>query len=215
MTALARLHLIPRERRFFELLSQAAENTLEGAEVLVEILEHCDDHARLGRRLEDIEHAGDELTHQIQDRLNRTFVTPLDREDISGLASGIDDVIDWANLAGRRIHLNQIVECTALARQLGRVILEQAEQIARAVPLLDQRRVADALERHIREIHRLENEGDDLLAEAIAHLFDGVTTVPGVIQGKYWENIYEVLEDTTDKAEHVAVVLHNIAMKNG
>src|SRR5579864_5826478 len=115
---LGRLHLIPREQRFFELLSRAAENTLEGAHVLVELLENCEQHDHLARRLQEIEHAGDELTHQMQATSDRTFLTPFDREDISALASSIDDVIDWANLAGRRIRLNHISECTPARTQV-------------------------------------------------------------------------------------------------
>jgi len=92
--------------------------------------------------------------------------------------------------------------------------LEQAEQIARAVPLLEQRSQAEVLQRTTQEIHRLENEGDDLLADAIATLYDGVTEVPQLIHAMRWNDLYQLLEDTTDKAENVATVLNNIALKN-
>jgi uncharacterized protein Yka (UPF0111/DUF47 family) len=146
--------------------------------------------------------------------LHRTFVTPLDREDISHLASALDDVIDWIEEIARRIHMYRIDEPTPIARQFGKVIMEQCEQIARAVPLLEERKNADALERATQEIHRLENEGDDLLAEAITTLYDGVTEVPELIAAMRWNDLYQLLEDTTDKAEGVATALSNIALKN-
>jgi predicted phosphate transport protein (TIGR00153 family) len=211
---LARLRLIPQDDRFFDLFNRSAENTLEGARLLHDLLETCVDIDRKARHLKDIEHTGDEITHEVFRALNRTFVTPLDREDISHLASALDDVIDWIEESGRRIRLYKIAEPTPLARSFGKVILEQSEQIARAVPLLEERRNADALQRATQEIHRLENEADDLLAEAVATLYDGVTEVPQLINAMRWNDVYQLLEDTTDKAEEVATVLSNIALKH-
>ncbi len=206
--------LIPRDGRFFELFKRSADNTLEGARLLSEMLEHCDDLDRKARHLKDIEHTGDEITHEIFRALNRTFVTPLDREDISQLASALDDVIDWIEEAARRMRLYHINETTPLAKRFGRVILDQSEQIAKAIPMLGKPKNAEELERATHEIHRLENEGDDLLAEAIAGLYEGVTEVPQLIKAMRWDDIYQLLEDATDKAEEVAVVLQNIAFKN-
>jgi uncharacterized protein len=211
---LARLRLIPQDDRFFDLFNRSAENTLEGARLLYDLLDSYTDVERKARHLKDIEHTGDEITHEVFRALNRTFVTPLDREDISHLASALDDVIDWIEETSRYIRLAKIDSPTPLARQFGKVILEQCEQIARAVPLLEERRNADALQRATQEIHRLENEGDDLLAEAVAHLYDGVAQVPELICAMRWGDIYQLLEDTTDKAEQVATALSNIALKN-
>src|SRR5919201_665278 len=210
----AGLRLIPREERFFDLFNRSAGNTLEGARLLVDLLERCDDVERKARHLKDIEHTGDEITHEVFRALNRTFVTPLDREDISHLASALDDVIDWIEEIARRVRLYRVDTVTPIARQFSKVILEQAEQIAKAVPLLEQRRNADALQRATQEIHRLENEADDLLAEAIATLYDGVTEVPQLINAMRWNDLYQLFEDTTDKAETVATALSNIALKN-
>jgi uncharacterized protein Yka (UPF0111/DUF47 family) len=107
-----------------------------------------------------------------------------------------------------------LTECTPLARRFGLVIVEQAQQIATAVPLIAQPRSADALGRAVREIHRLENEGDDLLAEGLVEVYEGVTQVPNLIAAMRWDDVYQVLEDATDKAEHVAAVLEDIAVKN-
>jgi uncharacterized protein len=211
---LTRLRLIPQDDRFFDLFNRSAENTLEGARVLNDLLINFVDVDRKARHLKDIEHTGDEITHEVFRALNRTFVTPLDREDISHLASALDDVIDWMEEVARRIRLYRIDEPTPIARQFGKVILEQAEQIAKAVPLLELRHNADSLERATQEIHRLENEADDLLAEAIATLYDDVTQVPELIRAMRWNDLYQLFEDTTDKAEGVATALSNIALKN-
>ena len=211
---LARLRLIPQDDRFFDLFNRSAENTLEGARLLNDMLVNYTDIDRKARHLKDIEHTGDEITHEVFRALNRTFVTPIDREDISHLASSLDDVIDWIEEVARRINLYRIDQPTPIARQFAKVILEQCEQIARAVPLLEQRRQADTLEAATQEIHRLENEADDLLAEAIATLYDGVTEVPQLINAMRWNDLYQLFEDTTDKAENVATVLSNVALKN-
>jgi predicted phosphate transport protein (TIGR00153 family) len=211
---LARLRLIPQDERFFDLFNRSAENTLEGARLLHDLLNNYVDIDRKARHLKDIEHTGDEITHEVFGALHRTFVTPLDREDISNLASALDDVIDWIEEVGRRIRLYRIDKPTPIACLFSNVILEQAEQIARAVPLLEQRQQADVLQRATQEIHRLENEGDDLLADAIATLYDGVSEVPQLIYAMRWNDLYQLLEDTTDKAENVATILNNIALKN-
>src|SRR6266536_5467049 len=174
---LARLRLIPQDDRFFDLFNRSAENNLEGARLLNDLLTNYVDVDRKARHLKAIEHTGDEITHEVFRALHRTFVTPLDREDISHLASALDDVIDWIEEIARRIYMYRIDQPTPIARQFGKVILEQAEQIAGAVPLLGDRRQAESLERATQEIHRLENEADDLLSEALATFFDGVTEV--------------------------------------
>src|SRR5947209_5137927 len=152
---LARLRLIPQDERFFDLFNRSATNTLEGARILHDLMINFVDVDRKARHLKAIEHTGDEITHEVFRALNRTFVTPIDREDISKLASSLDDVIDWIEEVARRTHLYRIDEPTPIARQFAKVILEQAEQIASAVPLLEQRRQADTLERCTQEIHRL------------------------------------------------------------
>jgi predicted phosphate transport protein (TIGR00153 family) len=211
---LARLRLIPQDERFFDLFNRSAVNTLEGARLLHDLLCNYVDVERKARHLKDIEHTGDEITHEVFRALNRTFVTPIDREDISNLASALDDVIDWIEEVARRIHLYRIDQPTPIARQFSKVLLEQVEQVARAVPLLEDRRQAEALGAATQEIHRLENEADDLLAEAVATLYDGVTEVPQLIKAMRWDDLYQLFEDATDKAEHVATVLSNISLKN-
>src|SRR5215469_6503731 len=155
---LTRLRLIPQDDRFFDLFNRSAENTLEGARVLHDLLHNYVEVERKTARLKEIEHAGDEITHEVFGALHRTFVTPLDRDDISNLASSLDDVIDWIEEVGRRIRLYHVAQPTPIACQFSNVILEQAEQIARAVPLLESHNQIETLQRATQEIHRLENE---------------------------------------------------------
>ena len=210
---LSRLRLIPQDERFFDWFNRAAQNNLEAAQLLLDLLERYEDVDRKARHLKDIEHRGDELTHQTFAALNRSFVTPFDREDIGALASALDDVIDWMEESARRLHLYRVDEVTPIARRFGRIILEQNEQIALAIPLLESGKDAEGLERATQEIHRLENEGDDLLADAVATLYDGVTEVPALIRAMRWGDIYQLLEDATDKCEYVATVIRNVAGK--
>lgn len=211
---LARFRIIPRDEHFFDTFERSANNILAAAQVLAELLDNIEDIERKARHLKELEHYGDSITHEVFGSLNRTFVTPIDREDISRLASALDDVIDWMEEIARRLRLYHITETRPVARTLGRVILEQAELIARGVPLLKDSKRARELDDITREIHRLENEADDLLADVVATIYDGVTEVPQLIEAMRWSDIFQLLEDTTDKAEHVATVLQNISIKN-
>jgi predicted phosphate transport protein (TIGR00153 family) len=208
------LNFIPRDERFFEMFNRSAANNLEAAQRLVELMESCEDIDRKARRLKDIEHAGDEITHEVFAALARTFVTPIDREDIGSLAASLDDVVDYIEETARRVRLYKINQCTPIAKQFARIIQEQCEQIATAMPALAARKFGSDLHKTATEVHRLENEADDLLADAVATLYDGVTEVPQVISAIRWGDIYQLLEDATDRAEHVAVVLQNISLKN-
>src|SRR5207253_1229234 len=120
----------------------------------------------------------------------------------------------WIEHVAHRVSLYRPAEVTPRARVFGHVILTQAEQIARAVPMLEDKRNAEALQRTTLEIHRLENEGDDLLSESVATLYDGATAVPQLIQAIRWGDLYQLMEETTDKAEIVAIALRNIALKH-
>lgn len=207
--------LIPQNPRFFDLFRRSAELNVEAARLLAELLEGVDDVERAARKLKDVEHQADESTHEIFTALNVSFVTPLDREDISELASALDDVCDWIEEASKRMPLYRFQKGTPLARRFAKVIVEQCEQILAGVPHLRSSKEARALEAVTREIHRLENEGDDLFAEALAHLYDGVEDIPALIEAIRWGDLYQVLEGATDRAEHVAVVMHNVALKRG
>jgi hypothetical protein len=211
--AMPRLSLLPKQNSFFELFNRSTQNLLEGARLLVDLLEHYQDVDRKTRRIRDIEQTGVEITHGIVRALGETFITPLDREDIDGLADGLDELLDHIEECARRMRLYKVKRAPKRAQQLGHVILEQVEQIAAAVALIERRNYGPDLERALNEVRRLEDEADDLLGDAVESLYDDVTDVPAMIAASRLERVYELLEETTDKAERVARALQVIAIK--
>jgi predicted phosphate transport protein (TIGR00153 family) len=205
---------MPHEERFFDLLNQSASTVHEGADALLDFVENYTDVARKARRLKDIEHAGDEITHEIFGALHRSFITPLDREDIGELAEALDDVLDWTEDVSRRMYIYKVDQPTELARRFAHVIADQAALIEKMVPLLVNAKGRAGIEKSKQEIHRLENEADDLLVEALGTLYDNATDVPSLAWAIRWADLYQILEGTTDKAEHVATVLQNIVVKH-
>lgn len=201
--------LIPREEKFFEFFDKAANNILEGAKVLVQMTdERGADFQERWKRLEELEHVGDKLTHQIIRKLNRTFITPIDREDIHSLAVALDDVMDLIEASAARMSLYKIKQPTEEAGKLAQVILKSAEEIVKAVSNLD--RMDDVME-HCIEINRLENMADEISREAIADLFDKGHDPMDVIK---WKEIYETMEMATDGCEDVANIVESVALKS-
>lgn len=205
---------LPRGERFFDYFRDGATNATEAARLLMDIFERLEDVERKGRRLRDLEHRGDEITHQILNALNTTFVTPLDRDDIQNLASELDDFIDYIEEAGSMLRLYRIEESNDRARLLARIISEQADNLAEAVTLLEKSREDASMRRHIVEIHRLENEADEVLNQALAGLYDDASDIPSLVKAIRWGEIYRLLEDATDGAEDVANALEGIVLKN-
>jgi predicted phosphate transport protein (TIGR00153 family) len=206
---------LPRDEQFFDHFREAAANAAEAAHLLADLFERGDDVERRVHRLRDLEHRGDEITHRIFNALNSTFVTPLDRDDISDLASRFDDFVDDIEEVGRRLVLYRLEDPPEPARLLTRILAEQADVLVEAMPHLE--RVAKegaALRRAFLEVHRLENEADDALSQALAHLYDGVTEVPALITAMRWGELLGLLEDATDRAEDVANTLEGIMLKN-
>ena len=207
-------HFLPHDERFFDYFHDAVSNANEVAKALTDLLDHYVEVERKARRVRDLEHRGDEIIHQIFNALNRTFVTPLDREDIADLASRIDDFVDAIEEAVKRIWLYHIDEPTEDARLLARIIGEQATLIVDTVPHLQNRREWDHLRECLIEINRLEGEADDVLDRALMELFNGVSDIGGLIKAIHWGEIYQRLEDATDYAEDVADTLERIVVKN-
>jgi predicted phosphate transport protein (TIGR00153 family) len=199
---------LPKEETFFDLFTQAAENILIAAQRLVELLDDYHDVERKAEAIKSLEDAGDEITHTIIDRLNRTFVTPLDREDIFALAKQLDDVLDWIEASSARLAVYKIPHTTPEARELGRIILAVCQALVEAVGEL---RHLDRLDAPVLDINRLENLADHLQRDAIAGLFTSGADPIDVIK---WKEIYETLEEATDQGEHVAHVLEGIRTKN-
>jgi uncharacterized protein len=203
-----RMPLFPRERRFYDLFDQHVSNIVAAAEVLAELFDDFTDLAERQRRIKDFEHQGDEVTHEIVRTLNRTFVTPFDREDIYALSSGLDDVLDFIDEVANTINLYGITSVPEAARPMAQLLLDASRQVQQAVGKLEGGR---DLEQHWIEIHRLENQGDSYSRKAIAELFSGGMDAIEVVKLK---DLYTLLESALDRCEDVANVLESIAIKN-
>jgi predicted phosphate transport protein (TIGR00153 family) len=207
---------LPRDEQFFDQFEEAGVNAAEVTEVLTRVVANGADRERNIRMLRDLEHRGDEITHRIFSALNSTFVTPLDREDIRELAAKFDDLVDDAEEAGKRLGLYRLGGSTEPARLLARILQEQTEGLAKAVALLGNiGKNGEDIRHHVVEIHRLENEADDVLNEALAALYDGASDIPSLVTCMRWGELYGLLEDATDRAEDVADVLEGIYLKHG
>jgi predicted phosphate transport protein (TIGR00153 family) len=202
------VRLIPRETKFFEMFTEMAQNLIEGARLMKSLLENYRDVPTQVGRLKDIEHRGDEMTHALMTKLNQTFITPFDREDIHRLASSIDDVLDLLNAAGDRMMVYKITAVPAETAKLAALILQQSQELELAVAGLEKQK--HVLE-HCVEINRLENEADRITRDAVAHLFD---TEKDPIQLIKIKELFEVLELATDKAEDAANVLEAVILKS-
>lgn len=204
------MRLIPRETKFLDLFAEIASNVTDGARVLSELLNNYD-YERMPAavaRITEIEHHGDEMTHRILIKLNQTFITPFDREDIHLLASSLDDVLDFIFSAADRLLNYKIKAPSPSAKILAGIILRQCEELAKAVSLLG--KDSHVLE-HCVEVNRLENEADKVSREAIGRLFDGEPDPITLIKLK---ELLEVLEEASDKAEDVADVLETVILKS-
>jgi predicted phosphate transport protein (TIGR00153 family) len=202
-----RLRLIPREERFYDLFVEDAANVLGGARLLEAMLRSYDDLERRTTALRDAEHRGDEISHDIGHRLEATFVTPFDREDIYALISGLDDVLDLIEETGDTFVLYRIPAPTPAAIELCTLIVRQCEQLHEALTHL---RGFHGLDTYWIEVHRLENEGDRVSRAAIAGLFDNGSDPIEVIK---WRKMYGLLEATIDTCEDVANVIERITIK--
>ena len=198
----------PRDRVYFELFEEAGQNVFLAADLLDRLLATYPDDRALAREILDCEHQGDRITHDIIDRLNHTFVTPIDREDILALASALDDVVDYTEEVADYLGLYKIEAPMDQAIKLAGVLKAAAYQVAQAIPRL--RGFRDISVQTV-EINRLENEGDRITREAVASLFDGGIDPMVVIR---WKDVFERLEAAIDSTERVANILEGIAIKN-
>ena len=198
----------PREREFFDLFEEAGANIVRAAELLERMLDRWPDHGELARDVVVCEQEGDRITHDIIQRLNSTFVTPIDREDIYALASAMDDVVDFIEEVADFLALYRIEAPMEQSQQLARILHEASRQIAQAVPRL---RTFRDIRHFTVEINRLENEGDRVVRQALASLFERGIDPMLVIR---WKDIFERLEDAIDACETTANILEGIVIKN-
>jgi predicted phosphate transport protein (TIGR00153 family) len=206
---LARFHLIPREEKFYDDFRKMADQLRQGARLLESMFAVDPPLADKAHEIKEVEHQCDFLTHEIIQRLNKTFVTPIDREDIHEMAKTLDDVMDAIDNAAALIPLYRIEHIRPGARELTRVIIRQTDEIRAAVEALEQRK--GVLERCI-EINRRENEADRIHKQAIGQLFDEEKDPIAVIK---WKEILDILEEATDACEDVANLLENVVVKHG
>ena len=202
------VRIIPREAKFFEMFEEMASNCTEGARLLRDLLENYDNVEVRIQKLKDIEHRGDEMTHAVLTKLNQTFITPFDREDIHKLASQLDDVLDYVNAAGERLLTYKITNPPPPAAEIAGLIVRQCEQLEKALAQLEKNQ--GVLEACV-EINRLENEADDIARTAIGRLFERETDPIHLIKVK---ELFETLEIATDKAEDAANVLESVVLKS-
>jgi predicted phosphate transport protein (TIGR00153 family) len=205
----ARISLVPQKREFFELYNRAAENDVAIAKLLVELLERFpEDSERRLRDIKELEHEGDRLTHEVVDLLNRTFVTPFDRDDMYRLAGALDDVCDHIDESAGKIVGFGVREIREQARGQAQVIQRAAEKLCAAVSRLEGFKDS---RRQLIELRELEDEGDRLAHEGISTLFSAHADPLSVIR---WKDIHERLEEAVDACENAADVLEAILVKN-
>lgn len=203
--------LIPRETVFFDIFEKSAQNLLECSVAFHDLMENYTDISAKVDKIIEFENRGDSLTHETIQVLNRTFVTPLDREDIFRLAESLDDVLDQIEDAASRLLLFDIAKPTQYSVELAHVIMQSCRQIHKAIPFLRHPKELPTLQDNLLEIHTLENRADTIKKFAIRELFQHPEDVISLLK---WREIYEHLEAATDKCEDVADVLQGLLVKH-
>ena len=206
------INFLPRELKFFDFLSLQADNIVKAADCFQNFVKNGIFNEESIKKMKDYEHEGDTLAHEIVDMLNRTFITPIDREDIYALANILDDILDMINSMSNRIKLYKLDANEEYLVQFADTIDQSAHALTSAVKHMhDTKRTRRVLDYCI-EVNRLENMGDQIREKAISHLFETEKDPIMVIK---WKEIYEVAEGTLDTCEHVAKVIESILVKNG
>ncbi len=200
--------LLPREKIFFQLLEQESNNVLLGAQILSDVILHYESLSEKRDRIKDVEHRGDEIVHEIYEQLMKTFVTPIDREEIDKLASLYDDVLDFVYAVVNRLYLYEIESPTEAMRKLTNLVVKSVEEIDFAFAAIHEIR-APGIEARCNEVDRLENEADVLLNESVAALFK----LHDAIAIMKLKEVYELMEAITDKCEDVVQVIRNIILE--
>jgi predicted phosphate transport protein (TIGR00153 family) len=202
---------IPKDEGFFDILEEASENVVKGAKAFRELVSHWSLNSELIPQIREIEHEGDRMTHEVIDRLNRTFITPIDREDIHGLAKELDDVIDIIQATMDRMQLYRIETSSPVLLQMVEVLLRSTEVVDKAIKSLrDMKHTRRTLDFCI-EVNRLENEADAIFKTALGELFSEKRDVLDIIR---WKEVYEAAEFANDKCEDIANIIEGIIVKN-
>jgi len=202
--------LIPREYNFFESFDQATSHAVSAAKLLLKLTEHYADADLIARELNSVEHACDDVAHRTMEQLNKSFITPLDREDIHVMILRIDDVVDLTNAAANRMAYFGIQKPTQHSINLAKQVVRGCEKLAEAVHGMHSSRNYEQVMRDCIIVHEVENAADDILHTALAELF---ATEKNAIELIKWKEIYETMEKITDRLEDVANVLQGVIVK--
>ncbi|MDX6465629.1 MAG: uncharacterized protein QOI27_669 [Gaiellaceae bacterium] len=206
---MARLSLVPQKREFYDLYNRAAANTVAIAQELIELLEGFPEGADARvRTIKELEHEGDRLTHEVVDLLNRTFVTPFDRDDMYRLAGALDDICDHVDDAAEKITGYGVREIRSQATEQAKVIHRSANKLREAIGQLEGFKDS---QRQLIELRELEDEGDRIVRQALSELFNGGSDAIALVR---WKDIHEALEEAVDACENAADVLEAILVKN-
>jgi predicted phosphate transport protein (TIGR00153 family) len=206
------ISFMPKEVKFFDYLNMQAENIVKAAACFKSAVKAGAFDEETVKKIKEFEHEGDTLSHEIVDMLNRTFITPIDREDIYALANTLDDIIDMINSMSNRLKLYKLNANEEYMVQFADTIDQSTQALANAVKHMHDTKRARRVLDHCIEVNRLENMGDQIREKAISHLFETEKDPIMVIK---WKEIYEVAEGTLDTCEHVAKVIESILVKHG
>jgi predicted phosphate transport protein (TIGR00153 family) len=202
--------LLPREEEYFTLFKEMTARIQDGADALVAMMQgESESFESYTKKIKNAEHACDELTHKITTKLNKSFITPFDREDIYMLVVALDDVLDYIDAGARAILMYDIRQINDHAKQFAKVIQSLAIELDSAISILAKPK--DGMNQHIVEIHRLENEADDVYFRAIGELFRNANDPITIIK---WKEVYEILEAATDRCESVANIIESVILKH-
>ncbi len=202
---------MPKEEKFFGLFEQSAANAVRAARELNRIVDTWENLEEGVALINELEHEGDSITHQIIAQLHRSFITPFDREDIAQLAHTLDDITDFIHASADALLIYRITQASRRAKELTDIIVEATNEVERALPKLRHNKQLKQVMEHCVEINRLENDADRVYRAALAELFEDTTDIADVIK---WREIYEHMESATDRCEDVANVLEGVALKH-
>ncbi|HTF93613.1 MAG TPA: DUF47 family protein [Verrucomicrobiae bacterium] len=209
---MAKFQFLPAETKFYEWFEKATANLLEGAEALADLLANYEQVEHKVAHITELEHRGDSIVHEVMHLLMHTLIIPLDSEDIERLISALDDVIDKIEATAVRMVIFRIEAPTERARQLGHLIRSAASEIHQAMPNLREKKNFRLVTEHIKEINTIENNSDQILRDALVDIVNHREDLFNLIR---WKEIYEMLEEATDRMEDVADVLQRVVIKNG
>ncbi len=205
------MRLLPNDKSFFQLFEQQGRKTVEGCKALLAMVDNPVDLEGQAERVTQIEHECDDITHAVVESLHRTFITPLDRNDIYRLITKMDDIMDLVEAAADRFALYDVKHMTPETGEIARVLVNSAEHVLSAVSGLRDMKRPTAILEHCVEINRLENVADKILRSALARLFRDEKDPIAVIK---WKEIYETLESATDRCEDVANIIEGVVLEN-